>query len=110
MSDSSEIFGAMAKEGFLTACNMVEYVPDPKELDDECWKNIGFWSLQSPSGTLADLAKQIAKICNSEPNDKSLIAWEAAVVVLYGLIADPEEKFDLPGWLAQRKEKEKPNA
>lgn len=106
MSDESEYFGMKAKEGFLVACNVAGYTPEPKELDNENWKNIGFWSLQSPVGTLKDLAQQIAKICNTEPKENSLIAWEAAVVVLYSLIADPEERFNIEEWLATRKQQE----
>lgn len=110
MSDSSEVLGFHGKEAFMAASSMTEYTPEPKELDNECWKNVGFWATQSPSGTIQELAEAIAKMCNSAVNEQSLIAWKAAVMVLYGLIADPEEKFNLPAWVAEQKEKGKINA
>lgn len=93
------IIGAIAKESFKDACQFLDYSPKNEELDENSWTAIGEWALNSPDGKVKDLASQIAKICNSEPNDQSLVAWEAAIMVLYNTVIEPEEKFDLDGWL-----------
>jgi hypothetical protein len=100
MSGSSAmIIGAIAKEGFKDACQFLAYAPKNEELNENSWTAIGEWALNNPDGKVKDLASQIAKLCNSEPNDQSLVAWEAAVMVLYNTVIEPEEKFDLDGWL-----------
>ncbi len=100
MSGSSAmIIGAIAKESFKDACQYLDYSPKNEELDENSWTAIGEWALNSPDGKVKDLASQIAKLCNSEPNEQSLVAWEAAIMVLYNTVIEPEEKFDLDGWL-----------
>lgn len=100
MSGSSAmIIGAIAKESFKDACQFLSYAPKNEELDENSWTAIGEWALNSPDGKVKDLAAQIAKLCNSEPNDQSLVAWEAAIMVLYNTVIEPDEKFDLDGWL-----------